>query len=134
METSDRAKSTWPTRPKFDPNFDHEAQSNLTQLDFGPWGLSLKTSWVQIGFIKYIIGLILNLNPFWGQPDLIGPVFGSWGLTWPIWTQKLGPKLGWTRKNFPMHQIKNERIPSLLTLVFQPYTEVTKKFPLFWLV
>ena len=54
---------------------------------------------VQIGFIKYIIGLNSNLNPFWGQPDPIGPVFRSWWPTWPVWTRKLGPKLDWTQKN-----------------------------------
>ena len=40
-----------------------------------------------------------NLNPFLCQPDPIGPIFGSWGPTWPVWTQKLDPKLGWTQKN-----------------------------------
>ena len=28
--------------------------------------------------------------PYWGQPDPIRPVFGFWGPTWPIWTQKFG--------------------------------------------
>ena len=39
-----------------------------------------------------------NLNPFICQPDPIGPVLGSWWPTWPLWTQKMCPKLGWTQK------------------------------------
>ena len=38
-------------------------------------GANLTRNQVQIGFFKYIIGLYLNLNPFWGQPDLIRPIF-----------------------------------------------------------
>ena len=48
---------------------------------------------VQIWFIKFI-----ELK-FEVKPDTIGPFFGSWGPTQPVWTRKLGPKLGWTRKN-----------------------------------
>ena len=55
-----------------------------------------RLSRVQIG---YIIGLNPNLNPFLGQLDLIGLVFGSWGLTRPVCIQKLSLKLGWTQKN-----------------------------------
>ena len=50
---------------------------------------------VQIGFIKYILGFNPSLNPFWGHSDVIGPIFGFWGPTRPVWTQKLGPKPGW---------------------------------------
>ena len=66
------------------------------------------------GFIKYIIGLNPNLNPFWGQPEPIGPVFWPWEPTQPNSTRISGPKSGSTRKNssglaalFPM-QVKWE--------------------------
>ena len=75
-----------------DPNCDPEGQAETTQPDFEPWGPNPTQK--RVGFIKYIIGLNLNLNPSWGQPDLIGPIFGSWGSIRPVWTQKLGPKLG----------------------------------------
>ena len=35
-----------------------------------------------------------NLNPFLCQPNPIGPVFGAWGPTRLISTQKLGTGLG----------------------------------------
>ena len=48
---------------------------------------------------KLCTSLWPNLNPFWDQPDPIGPVFRSWGPTRPDSTRILGPKLGSTRKN-----------------------------------
>ena len=50
-------------------------------------------------FIKYIIELNPNLNPFWGQLYPIGPVFQPWGPTRPDSTQILVPNLGSTQKN-----------------------------------
>jgi hypothetical protein len=77
---------------------------------FGPWGPN--PTWLNpnldpgdptrpeigfklgsFGFIKYIIELNPNLNPIWGQPDPIGPVFR------PDSTWILGPKSGSTRKS-----------------------------------
>ena len=50
-------------------------------------------------FIKYIVGLNPNLNPIWGQPDLIGPVFWPWGPTPPDPTQpEFGSKIGFNPK------------------------------------
>ena len=91
-------------------------QPHPTQPEFGPWGPNPTRlnpnldagapTWPEIGFklgsfgfIKYIIGLNPNLNPFWGQPDPIGPVYWPWGSTRPDSTRILGPKLGSTRKN-----------------------------------
>jgi hypothetical protein len=55
-----------------DLNIDHDDHPDPTQPDFGLSG-SNKThnrlGWVQIGFIKYIIGLNPYLNPSCGQPD-----------------------------------------------------------------
>ena len=39
-----------------------------------------------------------NLNPFLCQPNPIGPGFGSWGPTQPVWIRKLGPKFSCTQK------------------------------------
>ena len=52
-----------------------------------------------IGFIKYIVGLNLNLNPIWGQPEPIGPMFLPWGQIRSDSTRTLGPKLGLNRNN-----------------------------------
>ena len=47
-------------------NFDPEGQPDQSQPDFGPIRPDPKngSGWVQIKFIKYIIGLNPNLNPF----------------------------------------------------------------------
>ena len=57
--------------------------ANLTQLNpKGPTRPKNRLYWVQIKFIKYIIGLNPNLNPFLGQadaegqPDLFEPQLG----------------------------------------------------------
>ena len=54
---------------------------------------------VQIGFIKHIIVLNPNLNPFWGQSDPIGPVILPWGPILLGWTRKWGPTFGLNPKN-----------------------------------
>ena len=83
---------TQPTRPEFWPWGPTRPDSTRV------WTLRARpengSGWVQIRFIKYIIGLNPNLNPFRGQPDPIGPVFGSWGPTLTHLNPKIGPKIG----------------------------------------
>ena len=63
-----------------------------------------KTGRVQIGFIKYIIGLNPNLNPFWGQSDPIGPFLESWGPNDPFepenWAQNWEKRVGFGQTKF----------------------------------
>ena len=42
----------------------------------------------------YIIGLNPNLNPFWGQPQLIGPIFWILRANMTCLKPKIGPKIG----------------------------------------
>ena len=57
-------------------------RANPTQLNLilDPEGPTWKWVGFKSGLLSiYIIGLNPNLNPFWGQPDLIGPILDSEG-------------------------------------------------------
>ena len=87
-----------PTQPKFGSWGPNPTQLNPNLDPGGPTRPKIGFKLGSFGFIKYIIGLYPNLNPFWGQPDRIGPVFWPWGPIRPDSTRILGPKLGSTRK------------------------------------
>ena len=53
-----------PTNPvQLSPNLKPGVQPDPTHPEFGPWGPNPTRNWVQIGYIEYIIGLNLKLNP-----------------------------------------------------------------------
>ena len=65
------------TRPELTRIFVPEDQPDVTQI----WTLVVQPDPKSdsIEFIKYITGLNPILNPFWGQPDPIQPIFCPWG-------------------------------------------------------
>ena len=66
---------TDPTQPEFGPWVPNPTWLNPNLDPGGPTRPDIGSKLGSFGFIKYIIGLNPNLNPIWGQPDLIRAVF-----------------------------------------------------------
>ena len=79
------------------------------------------------------------MNPFWGQPDPIGPVFGCWGPTQPIWTKKLDPNFSEdTKKNssspkkYSKSWAENLNFPPMTVNLFKFSAQDSNLEYLFW--
>ena len=95
-------KWSWPTQPEFGPEFSPwgPTRPNSTQFWTQRAKSDLKTS--RVRFNSGILGnyrVEFEFEPFLRSTQRNWTRFRSCGPTRPVWTQKLGPKSGWTKKN-----------------------------------
>ena len=94
-------KWSWPTQPEFGPEFSPwgPTRPNSTQFWTQRAKSDLKTS--RVRFNSGILGnyrVEFEFEPFLRSTQRNWTRFRSCGPTRPVWTQKLGPKSGWTKK------------------------------------